>query len=63
MNCVVQQKKNDKKNDELSCNSILDGMSILVPHIHVNVEIHLRRHEGQLDSLVGKCRFLSERHG
>lgn len=26
-------------------------MSILVSHVHVNIEIHLREHEGQLDWL------------
>ena len=61
-----REKKNEIKKKEIKRNFhliVLVNMSILVPDVHVNVEIHLPQHVGQLDSLVVKCRFLSERHG
>lgn len=59
MNCVVEQKKkSDKKNDELSCNSILGGMSILVPQIHVNVEIHCNGMRANLIPWLGSVAFI-----
>ena len=50
MNCIVQEKKMKKKRNkkELSSNTIIT----LVPDAHVNVEIHLPQHVGQLDSLA-----------